>query len=190
MRSALPVALLLAVPALAACTQNAADTSTAEGSGTIHVTASDTACEVSSDSAPAGALTFEVTNGGSKVTEFYLYSADGRRIVGEVENIGPGLQGRLIATAEQGSYLTACRPGMSGKGIRAGFTVTEPASGSPAPSADQVLVSRAQNQYRVWVQRQADTLVTTPPPHINDTLGLIHRLNHDIDLVKRLDPFR
>jgi iron uptake system component EfeO len=160
MRSALPVALLLAVPALAACTQNAADTSTAEGSGTIHVTASDTACEVSSDSAPAGALTFEVTNGGSKVTEFYLYSADGRRIVGEVENIGPGLQGRLIATAEQGSYLTACRPGMSGKGIRAGFTVTEPASGSPAPSADQVLVSRAQNQYRVWVQRQADTLVT------------------------------
>ena len=38
--------------------------------------------------------------------------------------------------------------------------------------------------------RQADTLLTTPPPRINDTLGLIHRLNHDIDLVKRLDPFR
>jgi hypothetical protein len=38
--------------------------------------------------------------------------------------------------------------------------------------------------------RQADTLLTAPPPRINDTLGLIHRLNHDIDLVKRLDPFR
>jgi iron uptake system component EfeO len=48
---------------------------------------------------------------------------------------------------------------MSGKGIRSGFTVTEPASGSPAPSADQVLVSRAENRYRVWAQRQADTLV-------------------------------
>jgi iron uptake system component EfeO len=161
MRSALPVALLLVVPALAACTQNATtDTSTAGGNGTIDVTATDTACEVSTGSAPAGTLTFEVTNGGSRVNEFYLYSADGKRIVGEVENIGPGLQGKLVVTAEQGDYLTACRPGMSGKGIRAAFTVTEPASGSPAPSADQVLVSRAQNQYRVWVQRQADVLVT------------------------------
>jgi iron uptake system component EfeO len=161
MRSALPVALLLALPALAACTQNATtDTSTGGGSGTIDVTATDTACEVSSDSAPAGTLTFQVTNGGSKVNEFYLYSADGKRILGEVENIGPGLQGKLIVTAEHGAYLTACKPGMSGKGIRADFTVNEPASGSAAPSTDQVLVSRAQNQYRLWVQRQADTLVS------------------------------
>jgi iron uptake system component EfeO len=161
MRSALPVALLVALPALAACTQNATtDRSAVGGSGTIRVTASDTACEVSADSAPAGTVTFEVTNGGSKVNEFYLYSADGTRIVGEVENIGPGLQGKLIVTAEQGTYLTACRPGMSGKGIRAEFTVDEPPSGAAAPSADEVLVSKAQNRYRVWVQRQADTLVT------------------------------
>jgi iron uptake system component EfeO len=160
MRSRLPMALLLAVPALVACTQNATtDTSTAAGTGTIAVTATDKACEVSTDTAPAGTLTFEVTNGGSRVNEFYLYAADGKRIVGEVENIGPGLRGRLIVTAAQGSYVTACRPDMSGKGIRSGFTVTEPASGSPAPSADQVLVSRAENRYRVWVQRQADTLV-------------------------------
>jgi iron uptake system component EfeO len=48
---------------------------------------------------------------------------------------------------------------MSGTGIRAGFTVSAPASGSAAPSADQVLISAAQNRYRLWVQRQADTLV-------------------------------
>ena len=160
MRSALPVALLAALPALVACTQNATvDNSTAGGDGTIAVTAGDTACAVSADSAPAGTLTFEVTNAGSKVNEFYLYSADGKRVIGEVENIGPGLQGKLIVTAEQGDYLTACKPGMSGKGIRAGFTVRAPASGSAAPSADQVLVSAAQNRYRLWVQRQADTLV-------------------------------
>jgi iron uptake system component EfeO len=100
-----------------------------------------------------------VTNSGSKVTEFYLYSADGTRIVGEVENIGPGLQGKLIVTADEGTYLTSCRPGMSGDGLRAGFTVTKPAAGSPEPSRDQVLVSRAQNDYRRWVQRQADRLV-------------------------------
>ena len=51
---------------------------------------------------PAGNLTFNVSNYGSKVTEFYLYSADGKRIVGEVENIGPGLQGKLIVTAGPG----------------------------------------------------------------------------------------
>ena len=98
-------------------------------------------------------------NGGSKVTEFYLYSADGKRIVGEVENIGPGLQGKLTVTAEEGDYLAACKPGMAGDGIRSAFTVTAPPKGSAAPSEDQVLISRAQNKYRTWVQRQSETLV-------------------------------
>jgi iron uptake system component EfeO len=158
MRFALPVAVLAAVPVLAACTQNAT-TDEASGAGPIAVTSTDSSCEVSSSEAPAGTLTFQVTNSGSKVTEFYLYSSDGKRIVGEVENIGPGLQGKLIVTADQGTYLTACKPGMSGQGIRADFTVTKPAAGSQAPSADQVLISQAQNDYRVWVQKQADQLV-------------------------------
>ncbi|HET9840851.1 MAG TPA: PbrT family lead (Pb2+) uptake porter, partial [Nocardioides sp.] len=90
MRSALPVAALLAVPLLAACTANTTDSGSAAGAGgPITVTASDESCDLSAASAPAGNLTFDVTNNGSKVTEFYLYSADGKRIVGEVENIGP-----------------------------------------------------------------------------------------------------
>ena len=48
---------------------------------------------------------------------------------------------------------------MSGQGIRADFTVTEPADGAAAPSRDQVLVDQAQNDYRAWVQQQADRLV-------------------------------
>jgi iron uptake system component EfeO len=158
MRSALPVALLVAVPALAACTQNATTDNSATG-GPVSVTSTDHSCEVSTDQVPAGTVNFTVANGGSKVTEFYLYSADGKRIVGEVENIGPGLQGKLTVTAEQGSYLTACKPGMSGNGIRSAFTVTAPPKGAKAPSADQVLISRAQNRYRTWVQRQSEALV-------------------------------
>jgi iron uptake system component EfeO len=161
MRSVLPVAALMALPLLAACTPNTTDSGSPAGAGgPITVTASDESCDLSAASAPAGNLTFNVTNNGSKVTEFYLYSADGKRIVGEVENIGPGLQGKLIVTAAQGSYETSCRPGMSGNGIRSGFTVTEPAGGSKAPSEDAVLISRAQNRYRVWVQKQADVLVS------------------------------
>jgi len=160
MRFVLPVAVLATVPFLAACTSNATDSSgSAGGGGPISVTSSDSSCDVSAESAPAGNLTFNVSNAGSKVTEFYLYSSDGKRIVGEVENIGPGLQGKLIVTADQGSYQTSCRPGMAGKGIRSDFTVTKPPAGSQAPSEDAVLVSRAQNQYRVWVQHQADLLV-------------------------------
>ena len=160
MRFVLPVAALVTVPFLAACTSNTTDSSGSAGAGgPISVTSSDDSCDVSAETAPAGNLTFNVSNSGSKVTEFYLYSADGKRIVGEVENIGPGLQGKLIVTAGQGSYQTACRPGMAGQGIRADFTITKPAAGSKAPSEDAVLISRAQNQYRVWVQHQADLLV-------------------------------
>jgi iron uptake system component EfeO len=159
MRFALPVAVLAAAPVLAACTQNPTTSGAGGAGGPISVTSTDSSCEVSIAEAPAGTLTFQVTNSGSKVTEFYLYSADGKRIVGEVENIGPGLQGKLIVTADQGTYLTSCKPGMSGQDIRADFTVTEPAEGAAAPSQDQVLVSQAQNDYRVWVQKQADLMV-------------------------------
>ena len=44
-------------------------------------------------------LTFDVTNTGAKVTEFYLLGEDGLRIVGEVENIGPGLTRDLVVNA-------------------------------------------------------------------------------------------
>ena len=161
MRFVLPAALLVVVPALAACTQNATTSNhdAAGGGGPISVTSTDSSCTVSSDEAPAGPVSFTVENGGSKVTEFYLYSADGKRIVGEVENIGPGLQGRLTVTTEEGDYLAACKPGMAGAGIRSAFTVTAPAKGAAAPSGDQVLISRAQNRYRTWVQRQSEALV-------------------------------
>ena len=49
----------------------------------------------------------------------------GDRIMGEVENIGPGLTRQLIVEVpDGGTYTTACKPGMVGDGIRAPFTVT------------------------------------------------------------------
>jgi iron uptake system component EfeO len=99
-------------------------TDSAAAGGPIKVSASDTACEVSANTATAGNVTFEITNKGTKVTEFYLY-AEGDRIMGEVENIAPGLNRRLIVeVADAGKYQTACKPGMAGNGIRGDFTVT------------------------------------------------------------------
>ena len=56
------------------------------------MTATDDDCDVSAATAPVGqpARSRSPTT-ARKVTEFYLLGEDGLRIVGEVENIGPGL---------------------------------------------------------------------------------------------------
>ena len=93
---------------------------------TVDVTAATTLRRCRRTRRPSGTLTFSVTNTGSKVTEFYLLAEDGLRIVGEVENIGPGLTRDLVVSrAGRARYVTACKPGMTGDGIRADFTVTD-----------------------------------------------------------------
>ena len=154
-------ALLLATPLLAACTENA-DGDPKDG-GTddaraLTVESSDDACTVSADTAPAGTLTFDVTNTGSQVTEFYLLGEDGLRIVAEVENIGPNLTRELTANVPAGTYVTACKPGMKGEGIRADFTVTE--SDEPVTGTDdQALVDQAVEGYAAYVEDQTEQLL-------------------------------
>ena len=104
----------------------AACTSSDEDSFPINVTSSEEACEVAPVTAPGGSLAFTVTNDGSQVTEFYLYAEDGTEIISEVEDIGPGLSRTMRLNADPGTYVTACKPGMVGDGIRAPFTVTDP----------------------------------------------------------------
>src|SRR6266511_4128082 len=89
----------------------------------LEVTASDTACTVAKTTLPAGRHTFAVTNKGTKVTEFYVYGA-GDRVVGEVENVSPGLRRTLVVDLTAGQYESACKPGMVGDGIRTTLTVT------------------------------------------------------------------
>ena len=101
-----------------------------------------------------------VTNDGSKVTEFYLLADDGLRIVGEVENIGPGLKRDLVVKAAPGKYFTACKPGMIGDGIRAPFTVTDSGADLAATGADKELVDTANKQYASYVKDQTEQLST------------------------------
>src|SRR6476661_7448269 len=126
MRKPLIVAALLATtPFFAACTENAKDEGGTSGDArTVSVTSTDKDCKVSTAEVPSGTVTFDVTNDGSQVTEFYLLGEDGLRIVAEVENVGPQLSRQLVVNAPAGEYVTACKPGMTGDGIRADFTVT------------------------------------------------------------------
>lgn len=126
---ALPAgAALLSFVLLSACTDNAPGTSTPGASAdarAVAVKATDTACTLSATTAPAGKLHFSITNGGTKVNEFYLLGADGARVVGEMEDISPGVSRELSVVVAAGTYTTACKPGMSGDGIRASFVVTD-----------------------------------------------------------------
>ena len=159
LRRAAPAALALTcVLGIAACTDKAETSagSTAAGAGgPIVVNATDTTCDLSATTAKAGTVTFEVTNAGSKVNEFYVY-AEGDRIVAEVENITPGLKRELkVEITEPGTFTTACKPGMVGDGIRAPFTVTGTAV---AGSADQK-VAKAIADYKAFVASESDEFV-------------------------------
>jgi iron uptake system component EfeO len=158
-RAALSVAPLVL---LAAC-GGSKDAPAAAG-GPITVEASDDACKVARSNADAGNITFEIANKGTKVTEFYLYG-EGDRIMGEVENIGPGLTRRLIVeVAEAGKFQTACKPGMKGDGIRGEFTV----SGGAAKAADaNAQLGDATASYKRYVNSQADSLEAKTAEFVN-----------------------
>jgi iron uptake system component EfeO len=149
------------MPLLAGCTDNIQNESPgAANPRALTVQSTDAECKLSAANAPSGTLTFAVTNGGSKVTEFYLYGEDGLRIVGEVENIGPGITRELVMKVEPGNYITACKPGMVGAGIRAPFAVSDSGEEQQGASGNDVeLVEQANQNYREYVEDQTDQLV-------------------------------
>jgi iron uptake system component EfeO len=153
----------LALPALASCTDN---TTSSTGSGakgssrTISVTSTDKSCKLSADKAPSGNLVYKIKNQGDKVTEFYLYGEDGLRIVGEVENVGPGLSRDLVINVPAGRYVPACKPGMVGKGIRTDFTVTESGEKGAVSGASQQQIATANAQYKAYVRDQTEQLLS------------------------------
>ncbi len=132
--------VLLALPALAGCGSDAASSgSSSNGSGDkIAIEATDSACTVARTTLDPGSTTFAVTNKGTKITEVYVYGEQGgafNKIVGEVENVGPGTSRDLVVKLGGGRYQVACKPGQTGDGIRTRITVSGATSGSGASSA-------------------------------------------------------
>ncbi|APT84422.1 iron uptake system protein EfeO [Corynebacterium aquilae] len=145
-------ALSLALPAtLVAC----ADKVDEAQSSNFTVTANDDSCEISGTETTTGTSTFEVTNNGKKVTEFYVYTSGGR-VVGEVENIGPGLTRKLtVQITDPGDYTLTCKPGMVGEGISSTLKVT--GESKSATDGDAVL-AEAVDGYIAYVRTQTKAL--------------------------------
>ncbi len=155
--AACAVAVLTATSACSLTESN--DKSDSAGTGTITVDSTADACKLTTTKAPSGNLAFKVKNSGDQVTEFYLYGEDGLRIVGEIENVGPGLTRDLVVRAEPGKYVAACKPGMKGKGIREDFTVTDSGKDSAIKGVDQSDIDAATAQYAAYVEDQSQQLV-------------------------------
>lgn len=120
-------ALAITAAALALTTgcasSNGGSTGAAGGSAaaTYDIKAGDQTCEVKPTAVKAGDATFQVQNTGAAVTEVYVYAKRGAafdQVVGEVENVGPGTTQALAVTLKPGKYQVACKPGMTGDGIR------------------------------------------------------------------------
>jgi len=155
----LVVVCALSTLTLGACSLTESNKTPKDSDGPITVTASDEACKLSTTKVGSGAVTFKVKNTGSKVTEFYLYAEDGERIVGEVENIGPGLTRELVVSAEPGNYVTACKPGMEGEGIRGKLTVTDSGRTSSVEEVTEANLEQATDGYADYVKDEAAELL-------------------------------
>lgn len=143
-------AAIAAVALTAGCTAKSSSSD-----GAIAVTSTDSSCDLSRTEASTGTVDFAVTNNGDKVTEFYVYG-NNNRVLGEVENIGPGLTGKLtVEVVDPGTYQTACKPGMVGDGIRTALTVSgEKKEKQQAPAS----VQQAKATYLTYVRGQLDGL--------------------------------
>ncbi|WP_329423486.1 EfeM/EfeO family lipoprotein [Streptosporangium sp. NBC_01495] len=187
MRTSLAIAAgALALAGLTACSSEPTASTAGTGAGAsaapakggpVAVAATDTECKVAVTEVPAGTSTFSITNGGSKVTEFYVYAA-GDRVMGEVENIVPGLTREVIVELPAGSYQTACKPGMVGKGVRGPLKVT----GEHKPLSDDAQLAAATAGYKRYIRSQSDTLLTKTQEFVDAVKA------EDIDRAKELFP--
>ena len=114
--------------------------------------------EIDDDGCPAkltikaGPTNFKVSNSGSgDVSEFEILSGD--RIIGEIENVAPGLNKEFSLTLRPGTYGTLCPGGSKhskGKLVVTGTTATKLSADGKAAVA----------QYRTFLEAQTAELVT------------------------------
>ena len=135
---ALPAIGLLAAIAVGACSS--------DGRAVVAVTSTDRRCVVAGSPIQAGVKTVRVANRGRKVTEVYVYSADGL-VEGETENIGPGFSRTFTVDLVAGRYDVVCKPGMTGNGVPAGITVIGPGGDPMATPTASVVVSATDYEY-------------------------------------------
>jgi iron uptake system component EfeO len=122
--------------------------------GEVTITLTSAGCEPSPKSVPAGVVDFTVHNtDADAVSEAELLS--GGRMLGEQENLSPGLSGGFALRLDNGSYQIYC-PGAARE--KFDFTVT---GASKSSWRDNPALLRATTDYGTWITGQVGHLVTS-----------------------------
>src|SRR6478752_3833503 len=123
----------------------------------VQVNLTESGCEPSAISVPAGPITFEVVNLGGEVGEFEILRGD--FVVDEVENIVPAFQSNLVTRLDGGEYTTVCYTLQSPRGT---VSVTGGHAGTRPPSAvvDAATLAAYQAEYETYVRAQGARFAT------------------------------
>jgi iron uptake system component EfeO len=134
-------------------------TKTKAGTGTVTIAVTDDGCTPSPAKVKSGPLTFNVQNKNSgKVSEAELMQNG--LILGEKENLTPGLSGKFTLRLQPGDYVVNCP---NAKNDQTKFTVTGKATDDAPADAS---VQQAVKAYDKYVNNQADTLVGRVAPFV------------------------
>ena len=179
-RAAALAALSAAVVTLtSACGSDAvvAGQATVAGAPKVTVSLTDDGCAPSPTTVPAGPTNFEMRNAGAgAVTEAEVMQGD--RILGEKENLTPGLSGTFSLRLTEGTYTVYCP---NARTERSTLTVTAAATPAPGNTAEAEL-TRAVRAYRSYVEAESAALLPA-----TRTFAAAVR-SGDLDEAKRLFP--
>ena len=179
-RAAVLAALSAAVVTLtSACGSDAvvAGQATVAGAPKVTVSLTDDGCAPSPTTVPAGPTNFEMRNAGAgAVTEAEVMQGD--RILGEKENLTPGLSGTFSLRLTEGTYTVYCP---NARTERSTLTVTAAATPAPGNTAEAEL-TRAVRAYRSYVEAESAALLPA-----TRTFAAAVR-SGDLDKAKRLFP--
>ena len=179
-RAAALAALSAAVVTLtSACGSDAvvAGQATVAGAPKVTVSLTDDGCAPLPATVPAGPTNFELRNAGAgAVTEAEVMQGD--RILGEKENLTPGLSGTFSLRLTKGTYTVYCP---NARTERSTLTVTAAATPAPGNTAEAEL-TRAMRAYRSYVETESAALLPA-----TRTFAAAVR-SGDIDEAKRLFP--
>jgi len=124
------------------------------GAPSVSIPITDAGCAPNPSTVVAGPVNFDLLNtGAGAVTEAEVMQGD--RILGEKENLTPGLSGSFSLRLEAGSYVVYCP---NAKTERSTLTVSKATSPAPANTA-QAQVADAVKNYRTYVESKSAALV-------------------------------
>ncbi|MCW2951350.1 MAG: hypothetical protein JWQ48_520 [Conexibacter sp.] len=124
------------------------------GTTKLRVTLTDQGCSPARLTAPSGPITFAIEGGSAAVTEMELKNGDGI-ILGERENVAPGLSSSFTLDVAPGRYVMSCPNGEPDDDGVLLVTGTARDAATPAP-AD---VTKATDGYRTYVSKESETLL-------------------------------